>query len=162
MPVGKGSLKRVAEDKAKTEILKLNSNNVVEIDLSGVTAKRVTGNDQMVESVKKYGVILPIIVAEKDGGLVVIDGAKRVSALKKLGVKTVKAVVIADEKQVEKELKRFEKPEKVVEKIVEKVVVKEVVRTSSPKVKRVKKDDIHEQKFNVIKQLGEDMPVYLL
>ena len=158
MPVGKGSLKRVAEDKAKTEMLKLNSNNVVEIDLSGVTAKRVTGNDQMVESVKKYGVILPIIVAEKDGGLVVIDGAKRVSALKKLGVKTVKAVVIADEKQVEKELKRFEKPEKVVEK----VVVKEVVRTSSPKAKRVKKDDIHEQKFNVIKQLGEDMPVYLL
>ena len=108
MPVGKGSLKRVGLEK-KSEIITLTPNNVVEILVDGVVCKNVTDNKKTEDSVKKYGVILPIIVEETAEGLKVIDGTKRVCALKTLGVKTVKAVVISDGKGISAELKKFEK-----------------------------------------------------
>ena len=141
MPVGKGSLKRVGLEK-KSEIITLTPNNVVEILVDGVVCKNVTDNKKTEDSVKKYGVILPIIVEETAEGLKVIDGAKRVCALKTLGVKTVKAVVISDGKGISAELKKFEKTVKVAEK---------------------KEKSIHEEKFDMVKRLGEEeMPVYLL
>ena len=141
MPVGKGSLKRVGLEK-KSEIITLTPNNVVEILVDGVVCKNVTDNKKTEESVKKYGVILPIIVEETAEGLKVVDGAKRVCALKTLGVKTVKAVVISDGKGISAELKKFEKTVKVAEK---------------------KEKSIHEEKFDMVKRLGEEeMPVYLL
>ena len=141
MPVGKGSLKRVGLEK-KSEIITLTPNNVVEILVDGVVCKTVTDNKKTEESVKKYGVILPIIVEETAEGLKVIDGTKRVCALKTLGVKTVKAVVISDGKGISAELKKFEKQ----------------VKTSEKKEK-----SIHEEKFDMVKRLGEEeMPVYLL
>lgn len=154
MSVGKGSLKRVSLDK-KSEILTLTQNNVVDLDVSSITSKRVTNNQKTVDSVKEFGVILPIIVEETESGLKVVDGARRLSALKTLGVKTVKAVVIKDGKAISAELKKFDKPEKKVEK----VVVKEVSEKATDK----KDKSIHEEKFDVIKRLGEEeMPVYLL
>ena len=141
MPVGKGSLKRVGLEK-KSEIITLTPNNVVEILVDGVVCKNVTDNKKTEESVKKYGVILPIIVEETAEGLKVVDGAKRVCALKTLGVKTVKAVVISDGKGISAELKKFEKQLKTSEK---------------------KEKSIHEEKFDMVKRLGEEeMPVYLL
>ena len=141
MPVGKGSLKRVGLEK-KSEIITLTPNNVVEILVDGVVCKNVTDNKKTEDSVKKYGVILPIIVEETAEGLKVVDGAKRVCALKTLGVKTVKAVVISDGKGISAELKKFEKTVKVAEK---------------------KEKSIHEEKFDMVKRLGEEeMPVYLL
>ncbi|MBQ7373882.1 MAG: ParB-like nuclease domain-containing protein [Clostridia bacterium] len=159
MAVGKGSLNRVVAKSKKSEIVTLLPNNVVDVEISAIKFSPIKENSLMDESVKAYGVILPVIVAEVDGGLKLIDGAKRLTALKKLGVKTVKAVVLKESKDVSKELKKFEKPEKVVEKIVEKVVEKVVVK----KPTKTKKDDICEEKFSVIKRLGEEeMPVYLL
>ena len=141
MPVGKGSLKRVGLEK-KSEIITLTPNNVVEILVDGVVCKTVTDNKKTEESVKKYGVILPIIVEETSEGLKVVDGAKRLAALKSLGVKTVKAVVIEDGMAISTELKRFEK----------------AVKSSDKKEK-----SIHEEKFDMVKRLGEEeMPVYLL
>ena len=95
--------------------------------------------------VKTFGVILPVIVEEGEKGLKVIDGAKRLTALKNLGVTTVKAVVInGNSKKVNAELKKFDKVE--------------IIENNN-----VKNDDLHEEKFNVIKRLGEEeMPVYLL
>ena len=120
MAVGKGSLSRVVAKTNKSEIVTLLPNNVVDLDVSAVTFKKVVDNEGMTQSVKTYGVILPIIVEETEKGLKVIDGAKRLTALKELGVKTVKAVVIkADGKKVSGELKRFEPKERIVEKIVE-------------------------------------------
>ena len=141
MAVGKGSLKRVGLEK-KSEIITLTPNNVVEILVDGVVCKNVTDNKKTEESVKKYGVILPIIVEETAEGLKVVDGAKRVCALKTLGVKTAKAVVISDGKGISAELKKFEKQLKTSEK---------------------KEKSIHEEKFDMVKRLGEEeMPVYLL
>ena len=155
MAVGKGSLNRVVAKNKKNEIVSLIPNNVVDVDLSSISFKKATDIENLKQSIKAYGVILPVIVEETEKGLKVVDGVKRLSALKELGVSVVKAVVIsADGKKINGELKKFEKQEKVVEKIVEKVVVKN---------EEAKKDDIHEEKFNAIKRLcEEEMPIYLL
>lgn len=162
MAVGKGSLNRVVAKTKKSEIVTLLPNNVVELDVSAITFKKVADNAGMTESVKAYGVILPIIVEDNNGKLKVIDGAKRLTALKELGVKTVKAVVVnADGKKVSGELKKFEPKQKVVEKVVE--VEKIVEKVVEKKVIVKEKANIHEEKFNVIKRLGEEeMPIYLL
>ena len=162
MAVGKGSLNRVVAKAKKSEIVTLLPNSVVDLDINAINFKKVADNGAMTESVKAYGVILPVIVEETDKGLKVIDGAKRLTALKELGVSTVKAVVLkADGKKVSGELKKFEPKEKVVEKIVE--VEKVVEKIVEKKVGAKKKTDLHEEKFNVIKRLGEEeMPIYLL
>ncbi|MBQ4098994.1 MAG: ParB-like nuclease domain-containing protein [Clostridia bacterium] len=155
MAVGKGSLNRVVAKTKKSEIVTLLPNNVVDVELSAIKFTANKDNALMDESVKTYGVILPIIAVETKDGLKLVDGAKRLTSLKKLGAKTVKAVILKESESISKELKKFEKPEKIVEKVVEKVVVK--------KQTKAKKDDIHEEKFNVVKRLGEEeMPVYLL
>ena len=162
MAVGKGSLNRVVAKVKKSEIVTLLPNNVVDLDVTAITFKKVTDNKEMTESVKTYGVILPIIVEENEKGLKVIDGAKRLSALKELGVPTVKAVVLkSSAKEVCGELKKFAPKEKIVEKVIE--VEKVVEKIVEKKVSTKKKTNLHEEKFNVIKRLGEEeMPVYLL
>ena len=159
MAVGKGSLNRVVAKTKKSEIVTLLPNSIVDLELSQIAFKKAQDNQEMLESVKAYGVILPVIVEETEKGLKVVDGAKRLTALKELGATTVKAVVVKESgKKVSGELKKFEPKAKVVEKVVEveKIVEKKVV------VKE-KTTSIHEEKFNVIKRLGEEeMPYYLL
>lgn len=157
MPVGKGSLKRVTAN-SKKDIVSLATNSVVDAQISSVAFTPVE-DAEMLASVKTYGVILPVVLEETVNGLKVIDGAKRLTALKTLGAQTVKAVVISDGgAKICGELKKFEPKEKIVEKVVEieKVIPKK-------KAKKQEKIDLHEEKFNVIKRLGEEeMPFYLL
>ena len=162
MAVGKGSLNRVVAKAKKSEIVTLLPNSVVDLEVSSIVFKKVAENGAMTESVKAYGVILPVIVEESEKGLKIIDGAKRLTALSDLGISIVKAVVVkANGKKVTSELKKFEPKEKVVEKIVE--VEKVVEKIVEKKVSAKKKTDLHEEKFNVIKRLGEEeMPIYLL
>jgi hypothetical protein len=162
MAVGKGSLNRVVAKAKKSEIVTLLPNSVVDLEVSSIAFKKVAENGAMTESVKAYGVILPVIVEESEKGLKIIDGAKRLTALSDLGISIVKAVVVkANGKKVTSELKKFEPKEKVVEKIVE--VEKVVEKIVEKKVSAKKKTDLHEEKFNVIKRLGEEeMPIYLL
>lgn len=157
MAVGKGSLKRVVAN-SKKDIVSLATNSVVDLQLSSILFEEVV-DGEMIESVKTYGVILPVIVEESEKGLKVIDGAKRLTALKNLGVQMVKAVVISGEgAKICGELKKFEPKEKIVEKVIE--VEKQAPKKKANKQKTV---DLHEEKFNVIKRLGEEeMPYYLL
>ena len=163
MAVGKGSLNRVVAKAKKSEIVTLLPNTIVDLELSQITFKKAQDNQAMLESVKAYGIILPVIVEESEKGLKVLDGAKRLTALKELGVPTVKAVVVkSNGKKVSGELKKFEPKEKVVEKVVEVEKIVEKIVEKKVVVKE-KATNIHEEKFNVIKRLGEEeMPVYLL
>ena len=140
MPVGKGSLKRAVSAKTaeKNEIFNFIQNNVVDVEIANIKFKKAKDVDEMVNSINTYGVILPVIACQDGGTLKVVDGAKRLTALAKMGVKTVKAVIVnSDGKNISSEIAKFDK--------------------------KVVKDDIHEEKFNVIKRLGEDdLPVYLL
>ena len=157
MAVGKGSLKRVVAN-SKKDIVAFATNSVVDLAIASIAFDCVE-DAEILNSVKAYGVILPVVVEDGANGLKVIDGKKRLTALKTLGAQTVKAVVVAaDGDKISGELKKFEPKEKVVEKIVE--VVK-----AEPKKKAKKQPsvDLHEEKFNVIKRLGEEeMPYYLL
>ena len=142
MSVGKGSLKRAATATAtapkNTGLAK--NNEVVELEISSLKFKKEKENAAMLASVKAFGVLLPIVVVKDGDNLKVIDGAKRLTALCELGVKTVKAVVSeSDGKKLSAELKKFKDDKKTVEKF-----------------------DIHEEKFNAVKALGDDLPVYLL
>ena len=80
-----------------------------------------------------------------------------------MGATTVKAVVVkASGKKVTGELKKFEPKEKVIEKVVEVEKVVEKIVEKKVVVKE-KATNIHEEKFNVVKRLGEEeMPFYLL
>lgn len=57
-------------------------------------------NDQelemLINSIKDFGLIYPIVVQEKEGTYVIIDGRNRVRALKKLGLTEANAIVIQD------------------------------------------------------------------
>ena len=145
MSVGKGSLKRVsaANKQEIVNVRTITENNIVEIDISSVDF-RAKNSDLMLASVKTFGVFLPVIVAKDGDGFKVIDGRKRLTALKSLGEKTVKAVIVeGDAKSVTEELNKFAK-----------------VETKKPESKT---ENIHEMKFAVLKRLGEDdFPVYLL
>lgn len=154
MPVGKGSLKRATKatqekketntETTKNEISALTENNVIELDPACISFRTTRKNDKMIESVKKYGVILPVVVVKEGEGWKAVDGARRLTALVKLGVPKVKAVVLeGDAEAVRKEIAKFAKVETVVQ---------------APA-----KDDIHEEKFKVVRRLGEDdFPTYLL
>ena len=85
-----------------------------------------------------------------ENGLKVVDGARRLTALTKLGIDKVKAVVLdGNGDQIRKELLKFSP----------KFNCDECDAAAPAK----KTDDIHEEKFNAIKRLGEsDMPAYLL
>ena len=140
MAVGKGSLNRVVAKTKKSEIVTLLPNNVVDVEISAIKFSEVKDNALMEESVKAYGVILPVIVEESVDGLKLVDGAKRLTALKKLGINTVKTVVLKESGKILTELEKFEKPEKVVEKIVEKVVEKVVEKAPAKKSTKAKKE----------------------
>jgi ParB/RepB/Spo0J family partition protein len=55
------------------------------------------GFDQLVQSIREHGLIVPITVVEKkDGGFEVIKGQGRCEAHKRLGMKTIRAFVLPD------------------------------------------------------------------
>lgn len=145
MSVGKGSLKRAVAPKKDKIPSEVSENGVVDIDVDTLKFKKATDNALMLASVKTFGVLVPIIAVKDGDALKVVDGAKRLTALKELGKTTVKAVVLdEDGKKITAELKKF-KAEK------------------SEKTSKVEKSaDIHEAKFEVIKAIGDDLPVYLL
>ncbi len=138
MSVGKGSLKRAVSAKNNSsEKQKAVINAVVDFEIENISFNEVK-DEKMKLSIEKYGVILPVVLAKDKTGVKVVDGIKRISALKALGEKTVKAVVLdGGASKVKAELDKFGK-----------VTVKE---------------DIHEKKFEAIKRLGEEeIPFYLL
>ena len=110
----------------------------------------------LAESIKGNGVILPVILVKDGESLKVVDGAKRLNALKELGVTSVKAVILGDDaKKVKAELKKCGRAADCATECSGKPVEKTVGTQSAT--------DIKEEKFNLVKRLDEDdFPVYLL
>ncbi len=57
---------------------------------------KVRDDDSMmetVESVKQYGILVPIVVREKDGGYEIISGHRRKRACELAGIETIPAIV---------------------------------------------------------------------
>ncbi len=150
MPIGKESVKRAVATKkpAKTEQKTLDT-TIAEVFVGDISYKSGKACPTLVKSVKENGVILPVILVKDGDSLKVIDGVKRLNALKELGITVVKAVVLnGDAKKMKTELKKCGATSECTEKAVKK-----------PETCV----DVKEEKFALVKRLGEDdFPVYLL
>lgn len=49
-------------------------------------------DEELIKSIKEFGIIYPIIIAEKEGGFEVIDGRRRIKAARILEHKTIKTI----------------------------------------------------------------------
>ena len=64
--------------------------------------------DELAESIKKYGVIQPIIVTKKGEYFQIIAGERRWRAAKKAGLKEIPAIIREDNEQKNKEIALIE------------------------------------------------------
>lgn len=165
MSIGKDSVKRAAATKKTAKHAeKKAETTIAEVAVADISYRSGKACPALAESIKGNGVILPVILVKDGESLKVVDGAKRLNALKELGVTSVKAVILGDDaKKVKAELKKCgraadcatECSGKPVEKIAGKSVEKAVGTQSAT--------DVKEEKFNLVKRLDEDdFPVYLL
>ncbi|EKU11021.1 ParB/RepB/Spo0J family partition protein [Campylobacter showae] len=100
----------------KAEISEGNSDIIKDIDLELITENPYqprknfdeTALRELSESIKRHGLIQPIIVIEKDGGYMLIAGERRFRATKLLGESKIKAIVADIESQSLRELALIE------------------------------------------------------
>lgn len=64
--------------------------------------------EMLIDSIRDFGLIYPIVVQEKEGTYVIIDGRNRVRALKKLGLTEAPAIVIQDEDLRKKNILQYD------------------------------------------------------
>ena len=64
--------------------------------------------EELSESIKRYGLIQPIIVTKKDGYYQIVAGERRWRASKKAGMTTIKAIVREDDEKKNKEIALIE------------------------------------------------------
>ena len=64
--------------------------------------------DELAESIKRYGLIQPIVVTKKEGYYQIIAGERRWRASKKAGMTTIQAIVREDDEKKNKEIALIE------------------------------------------------------
>lgn len=88
----------------------LNSKEILEIDIEKIYARdnqpRKSFDDESIDdlakSIEKYGLLNPIVVREKNDKYEIVAGERRYRAVKKLGFKTIDAILkVYEEKDVE-------------------------------------------------------------
>lgn len=157
MSIGKDSVKRAAATKKTAKHAeKKAETTIAEVAVADISYRSGKACPALAESIKGNGVILPVILVKDGESLKVVDGAKRLNALKELGVTSVKAVILGDDaKKVKAELKKCGRAADCATECSGKPVEKTVGTQSAT--------DVKEEKFNLVKRLDEnDFPVYLL
>ncbi len=147
MAVGKSSLIKASKglNTQKTIDKKtVQSNTVLDADIKSLIFTKKAVDEKLLLSIKKYGVICPIIAVKSKEGLVVVDGVKRLSCLKKAKINTVKTVVVEGKlESIKKELATFS------------------VKTKTVK-KETEKTDLHEEKFKAVSNIYSELPFWML
>ena len=113
---GLGAILEDVELAYKAELSEGNSDIVKDIDLDLIVENPYqprknfdeTALRELSESIKRHGLIQPIIVIEKDGGYMLIAGERRFRATKLLGESKIKAIVADIESQSLRELALIE------------------------------------------------------
>jgi len=113
---GLGAILEDVELAYKAELNEGNSDIVKDIDLDMIVENPYqprknfdeTALRELSESIKRHGLIQPIIVIEKDGGYMLIAGERRFRATKLLGESKIKAIVADIESQSLRELALIE------------------------------------------------------
>ena len=78
--------------------------------------------EELADSIKKYGLIQPIVVTKKDGYYQIIAGERRWRASKKAGLTTIQAIVREDDDKKNKEIALIENIQREDLNVVEKAV----------------------------------------
>jgi len=78
--------------------------------------------EELAESIKKYGLIQPIVVTKKDGYYQIIAGERRWRASKKAGLSTIQAIVREDDEKKNKEIALIENIQREDLNVVEKAM----------------------------------------
>lgn len=78
--------------------------------------------EELAESIKKYGLIQPIVVTKKDGYYQIIAGERRWRASKKAGLSTIQAIVREDDEKKNKEIALIENIQREDLNVVEKAI----------------------------------------
>ena len=113
---GLGAILEDVELAYKAELSEGNSDIVKDIDLDLIVENPYqprktfdeTALKELSESIKRHGLIQPIIVIKKDGGYMLIAGERRFRATKMLGESKIKAIVADIESQSLRELALIE------------------------------------------------------
>ena len=101
-------VKEEIENKSEELIQKI---KVIEIEPNEKQARKVFNDEsieELAESIKKYGVIQPIIVTKKDNYYQIIAGERRWRASKKAGITEIPAIVRDDDERKNKEISLIE------------------------------------------------------
>lgn len=78
--------------------------------------------EELANSIKKYGLIQPIVVTKKDGYYQIIAGERRWRASKKAGLSTIQAIVREDDEKKNKEIALIENIQREDLNVVEKAM----------------------------------------
>lgn len=78
--------------------------------------------EELAESIKKYGLIQPIVVTKKDGYYQIIAGERRWRASKKAGLTTIQTIVREDDEKKNKEIALIENIQREDLNVVEKAI----------------------------------------
>lgn len=165
MSIGKDSVKRAAATKKTAKHAeKKAETTIAEVAVADISYRSGKACPALAESIKENGVILPVILVKDGESLKVVDGAKRLNALKELGVTSVKAVILGDDaKKVKAELKKCGRASDCATECSGKSVEKTAGKSVEKAVGTQSATDVKEEKFNLVKRLDEDdFPVYLL
>lgn len=165
MSIGKDSVKRAAATKKTAKHAeKKAETTIAEVAVADISYRSGKACPALAESIKGNGVILPVILIKDGESLKVVDGAKRLNALKELGVTSVKAVILGDDaKKVKAELKKCGRAADCATECSGKPAEKTAGKSVEKAVGTQSATDVKEEKFNLVKRLDEDdFPVYLL
>ncbi len=147
MSIGKSSIARAVNATASTHIQSTaNDNLITKLSLDNIgllsVAKASDDIDAIKSSIAKRGMLCPILVAATaKGDIWLLDGYRRISAARELGISQINAVVI-----------------NVDTKTQANNIYNELYKTKLTE----KTDNMHEEKFRVLCVKDHDLPAYLL
>lgn len=101
----------VIEEEANEDKELVQKIKIVEIEPNKEQARKLfdeEGIDELAESIKRYGVIQPIIVTKKDGYYKIVAGERRWRASKKAGISEIPAIVRDNDERKNKEISLIE------------------------------------------------------
>ena len=119
---------------------------LADVELEKLPAEVGQASEELIKSVKKFGVLRPVLLLDEGGKFKLICGKARVAAARSAGLQQIKAVIITLEGTGASSAKRD------LCNLCKKAAAEEEIAVSS----------IHEEKFNAIRSVGSDLPDYLL
>lgn len=101
----------IPEEEKKKENEIVQNLKIIEIEPNRNQPRRIFDEEaleELAESIKKYGVIQPIIVTKKDGYYEIVAGERRWRASKKAGLSEIPAIIRENDEKVNKEIALIE------------------------------------------------------